>query len=942
MSDSAVRVTVVRAGDRGRPEHLATPRPELSWAVDTDIPYWTQASVEVEVRLDDGVVATTRDTSGSQRQPWPARDLRPYERGAVRVRVTGADGSTSDWSPWTDVVTGPLTPQDWRAAFVTASTPAPERGSIRLRTVVDLPDDVVSAVLSVTAHGVYEAWFAGERVGDEQLAPGWTAYDDVLTVQSYDVTDAAARGGAVVLGATVAEGWFGERYGFNGSFARAYSGPQALSAQLRLEDAAGRVTWVTTDETWESTATGPVTAAGIYGGESYDARLADDALLDPSVPLPDAAPAAVVDADAGRLVPASSPPVRETQTVAAQRVFTSPSGATLVDFGQNLVGWLRMSVTGPAGTTVTLRHAEVLEDGELGVRPLRFAEATDRYTLRGGDSETWSPRFTFHGFRYAEVAGWPGDLRPQDVTAVVVHSDMARTGHLTTSDPRLDRLHENVVWGMRGNFLGLPTDCPQRDERLGWTGDIQVFAPTASYLYDVSGFLGSWLRDLAAEQRRLDGVVPFVVPSPMPFDAPPAAAWGDAATLIPATLHERYGDTAVLERQYASMRGWVESVRELAGTTHLWTGGFQFGDWLDPAAPPDNPAAARTDADVVASAYYYRSTAVLAQAAALLGHDDDAATYGALAERIRAAFLAEFVTPSGRMMSDAHTGYSIALVFGLVTDPAQAARLGDRLAELVRAHGYRIATGFVGTPLICDALSMTGHTDVAYRLLTEDGCPSWLYPVTMGATTIWERWDSMLPDGSINPGEMTSFNHYALGAVADWMHRTIGGIAPAEPGYRVVDVRPVPGGGLTSARASLDAGYGETAVAWSLDGEDFRLEVRVPANTRARVTLPGSGETVEVGSGQHTWTDVVPAPPAPPQEPWGLDTSLARFMDDDDARETLLTTLAEMDFWFSATWTASGRWRSDTALGQVLLMMPADRVTQVERAVLALNERTGR
>ncbi|NTW42286.1 MAG: family 78 glycoside hydrolase catalytic domain, partial [Cellulomonadaceae bacterium] len=645
------------------------------------------------------------------------------------------------------------------------------------RTEVDVPDGVVGAVLSVTSHGVHEVSLGGVRVGDELLSPGWTAYRDVLPFSTYDVTDLIGGGSRVVLGATVAEGWYGERFGFDGNFATAYAGPIAFAAQLRLEDAEGVVTYLTTGTDWTASVVGPVTSASIYQGESFDARLADDALLRVGVDLPDARPAALLtdvladdpqalaDVRLDRLVPASTPPVRVTQTVAVQQVLTTPSGATVLDFGQNLVGGVRLRVDGPAGSTVTLRHAEVLENGELGVRPLRFAKATDTLTLAGDGPLEWAPAFTYHGFRYVEVTGWPGTLDPADLVAEVVHTDMVRTGHLTTSDPMLDQLHSNVVWGLRGNMVSLPTDCPQRDERLGWTGDIQVFTPTAAYLYDVSGFLGSWLRDLAADQVR-GGTVPLVVPNPLPFPPAETAAWSDAATLVPDALFAQYGDPSVLAAQYASMRAWVEDVRAIAGSRDLWTGGFQLGDWLDPGAPPENPADARCDADIVTSAYYFRSTAALARAAQVLGNTRDAATYAALAHRIRAAFVAEFVTPAGRMMSDAHTAYALAIGFDLVTEPGLRQRLGDRLAELVRSHAYRIRTGFVGTPLLTGALDATGHTDVAYRLLLETGCPSWLYPVTMGATTVWERWDSMLPDGSINPGEMTSFNHYARGAVA--------------------------------------------------------------------------------------------------------------------------------------------------------------------------------
>ncbi|MEZ0448314.1 alpha-L-rhamnosidase [Cellulomonas sp. ICMP 17802] len=937
------------AGDRGRPEFLATGSPTVSWAVRSDELAWEQTRAELELRVD-GAVSTAGVTGPvAQKVAWPFAALGPYASAELRVRVHGTGGEPSAWSPWHAVRTGPLGPQDWRAPFVTVdpALPWPERGTARFRTELTVPAGLVGALLSFTAHGIVEASLAGVRVGDEELAPGWTAYRDVLAFSTVDVTAqlAAAGDGPVVLGATVAEGWYGERFGFDGDFHRAYPGPVALAAQLRLVDADGAVTWVTTGPDWSATTMGPVTSASIYQGESVDARLLDDALLSPRAVLPGGRPVVLLDdvladdplaADAvrpDRLVPASAPPVRVVETVHVRNLIRTPSGATVLDLGQNLVGRVRLRVDGPAGTTITLRHAEVLENGELGVRPLRFAKATDTLVLAGAGPIDWHPRFTYHGFRYVEVTGWPGDLDPSALVAEVLHTDLVRTGHLTTSDPLLNRLHANVVWGLRGNAVSLPTDCPQRDERLGWTGDIQVFAPTASFLYDVSGFLGSWLRDLAAEQRRGPSV-PVVVPNPLRFPMPPAAAWGDAATLVPDALYARYGDAGALAEQYPSMRAWVDDVRALAGDRNLWTGGFQFGDWLDPAAPPDRPADARTDADIVASAYYYRSCAALARAARVLGHDADAQEYGALAERVRAAFLAEYVTPAGRMMSDAHTAYALAIGFDLVDDERRTL-LGDRLAELVRAHGYRIGTGFVGTPLVTDALEVSGHADVAYRLLLERECPSWLYPVTMGATTIWERWDSMLPDGSINPGEMTSFNHYALGAVADFLHRRVGGIASGEPGSRVVDVRPVPGGGLTSAECSLDTGYGVVQVRWTRDGDRFAMRVRVPANMRARVTLP-TGTSTEVGSGEHDLTCALPAEPDAEPRTWDLETPMSAFMDDDVARAALLAACADEGYGMALGWVADGRWRSDTTLRQSLMLMTPDGMARIEAALAAV------
>jgi len=548
--------------------------------------------------------------------------------------------------------------------------------------------------------------------------------------------------------------------------------------------------------------------------------------------------------------------VRRIEEVAPVAITAAPSGETIVDFGQNLVGWARIRVRGAAGDTVTLRHAEVLEDGELVTRILRHAKATDVYTLRGDpDGEEWEPRFTFHGFRYLGVQGWPGDVTKDDVRAVVVHSDMERTGWFECSNDLVNRLHENIVWGMRGNFLDVPTDCPQRSERLGWTGDIMAFVPTAALLYDVSGVLSSWLADLAADQAE-DGVIPYVVPSVDPSWVSATCGWGDAATIVPAVLHEHYRDAAVLVQQYDSMLQWVECERRLTGDDLVWSGGWQFGDWLDPKAPPEDPSAARTDPDLLATAFFAHSSRLLADAALALGLEDDAQRFGRSADAAREAFRAEFSTARGRLTSETQTAYAIALSFGLLDDSQRTGAV-RRLAALLRNDGFVLGTGFLGTPFLCPALSENGRVDLAYRLLMQQRCPSWLYPVTQGATTIWERWDAIRPDGSLNPGEMLSFNHYAFGAIGAWLYHRVAGLAPLaeHPGWKHFEVAPMPGGDLSHASARVLTPYGLAVTAWSLDESRLELRVTVPPNTRATVRVPGQdGPAEEVGAGEHVWT----------------------------------------------------------------------------------------
>ncbi len=760
-----------------------------------------------------------------------------------------------------------------------------------LRREFDLRQEVKQARLYITALGLYEAQLNGVIAGDHVMAPGWTSYLNRLRYQTLDV-GALLHPGRNVIGVMLGDGWFRGRFGYGGGRSNIYGEHAALLAQLEVEYADGSRESFVTDETWKS-APGPVVTSSIYDGETFDARLEPAGWNQAQFEDSGWAGVQLVEWDLVTLFAPLSPPVRRTELLAPQSISQSPTGRTLIDFGQNLVGRLRIRLQGPAGQVITLRHAEVLEGGELCTRPLRGAKATDRYILKGEGVESWEPRFTFHGFRYAEVEGWPGELQADDLCAVVCHTDLERTGWFECSDPLINRLHENAVWSMRGNFLDIPTDCPQRDERLGWTGDIQVFSPTASFLYDSAGFLISWLRDLAAEQGP-NGVVPFVVPNVLPSNTPPTAAWGDAAVFIPWVLYQRFGDRRILAEQFDSMCAWVDLIERLAGESRLWDAGFQFGDWLDPIAPPEKPGAARTPAFLIATAYFARSAELLGQAAGVLGREKESAHYLGLAREVRESFNREYVTPTGRLLSDSSTAYALALQFALLPEADQRRHAGKRLAALARASGYRISTGFVGTPLICDALCGEGLEDVAFRLLITRECPSWLYPVTMGATTIWERWDSLLPDGSVNPGEMTSFNHYALGAVVDWMHRTIGGLAPGAPGYRRLEMRPRPGGGLSFARARHLTPYGMAACEWKIESGQIHVSVEVPANTTARVKLPGkpAEDEIEVGAGSHRWSYAYVDERAK-RAPLSVDSTIAELIDDAQAMPLVMAAVRQ-------------------------------------------------
>ncbi len=853
---------------------IGTATPRLSWQVPAADDGYAQTAYEVEIATGT-TQAYTVQSPDQVLVPWPGEPLSSRQSAQVRVRVRGND----DWSAWSEPATveaGLLTPDDWSARFVSPrdnphGSPAP-----LIAGTADLPDGIVKARLYATAHGVYLPELNGRRVGTEELAPGWTAYQYRLRYQTYDVTE-LVRPGENKLEFLLGNAWYRGRIGFQDQ-KQLYGERLAVLAQLEVTTDDGQVHTFGSGETWTSRESN-VLADDLYDGQTTDFRRT------PGQPTP----VDVLDADLSLLVAPDGPPVRITDVLPAVEITTSPAGKTLVDFGQNLVGRVRLTVRGHAeGDEIVLRHAEVLENGELGVRPLRTAKATDTYILAGPDELTLDSPLTFHGFRYAEVTG-VSDLRKEDLEAVVVGSDLPRTGWFESSNELLNQFHQNVVWGMRGNFVDVPTDCPQRDERLGWTGDIQVFSPSASFLFDTAGFLTNWLADLAAEQQK-DGSVPFVVPDVLRQDGPATAAWGDAATIVPWVTYERTGDAGLLARQLPSMRGWVDKMAGLAGDNLLWSGGFQFGDWLDPTAPPDNPFRAKADPDVIATAHLARSAEVVGKAADIVGQTDLAREYTHLAERVRQAFAAEYTTEGGRVLSDAATTYALALQWALLPTEAQRQRAGERLADLVRTSGFRISTGFVGTPLMADALADSGHPDLAYRLLLQTGCPSWLYAVTMGATTVWERWDSMLPDGSINPGQMTSFNHYALGAVADWMHRRVAGLAAAEPGYRTIDVRPLFTEHLTNASAKHLTPYGEASVAWTRADGRVTLTVTVPVGSRAKVAVPGQDEPVEVGHGTHEWTADDPY-----AEPAGLpaDATIRQLMDHAPSWTALATAATE-------------------------------------------------
>ncbi|KAG4438047.1 hypothetical protein IFR05_006461 [Cadophora sp. M221] len=838
--------------------------PRISWKALGDEKNWIQSSYELKISTISAEAKAekpqtfTVESSDSVLVPWPCAPLKSRESAIVQVRVTGPGGSEpTDWSTPSTVEAGLFERQDWKSQVIAAPRTLSTSKSLRpalFRKDFNLSKKVQSARLYITSYGVYEAFINGTKVGDHVLAPGWTAYKCHLNYQTFDVTSLIKEGDNVI-GAEVGEGWFSGRLGFNGGWRCIYGDKLAVLAQLEITFDDGEVELLGTDKTWK-TSVGGILSAELYDGETYDASQEVTGWSSPS--FKDGSWSAVEELDfpSPKLQAPEGPPVRKIETVKPQSIFKSLSGKTVVDFGQNLVGWLRVNVSGPAGHTIVFTHTEVLEHGEIATRPLRDCKARDSLTL-AGKPITWEPKFTFHGFRYVQIDNWPtGDPALGDLEAIVIHTDMQRTGWFECSEPMVNQLHKNISWGMKGNFVSIPTDCPQRDERLGWTGDIQIFSPTANFLYDTFGMLSGWLKDLAVEQiNDLNGVVAVVVPDILPkqFNMP-QAAWSDAAVITPWDLYNAFGDQQILKDQLESMKEWLGKgvARQPNG---LWDpDGNQLGDWLDPDAPPDDAGKAKTDPHLVANAYLVHVTDLLSKICTILGLGDGAAHYKSEAARLKKLFQAEYMTPNGRLAPDTMTSVSLAIAFDLFASPDQIPAAASRLDKIVRYSNFKISTGFVGTPLVLPSLTATSQAQLAYRMLLEKKCPSWLYPITMGATTMWERWDSMLPDGSINPGSMTSFNHYALGSVGAWLHDTVGGISAAEPGWKVIRFAPIPGGTVTWAKIRHLSPYGEVKCEWELKDGKFDVKIVVPLNCTGEVKLPGEEKVQNVGSGVYQFS----------------------------------------------------------------------------------------
>ena len=700
----------------------------------------------------------------------------------------------------------------WHANWI---RPAKSYGGVcpAFRKTFFCPENVVSAALRITAMGVYEASLNGSRVGDFILAPGWTVYQKRLQVQQYELRIRPGQENELTV--LVGKGWYRGRLagwlpGQNSSAAL----PAALTAELTLRYPDGHTDTICTDASWQ-TAESAVRFSELYDGETYDAA------FEPSVWTP----AVICDGPTDTLIEQQGEPVREQERIAPARIFKTPAGEIVVDFGQNLTGYVEIALDGVKGEAVELSHAEVLDkNGNFYTENYRSAKAKYLYFCKDG-AQRYKPKLTFYGFRYIRVDRFPCGAEhaaQENFTAIAVHSDMKRTGYLSCSDPLLNKLFENVIWGQKSNFLDVPTDCPQRDERLGWTGDAQVFIRTACLNFDAERFFTKWLADLAADQRE-DGAVGHVIPNVLHQSG--SAAWDDAATICPWAVYLAYGDPNILRAQFASMKKWVDYITAHTTTKDLWTGGEHYGDWLGLDAPSGSYKGSSRE-DLIASAFYAHSTALVIKAGRVLGQDISA--YEALYERIVRAFRQAYP------VYQTQTECTLAIYFALAEDTQKAA---DQLAQMIRSCGTKLQTGFVGTPYLLHALSAHGYTELAYDLLLRREYPSWLYPVTKGATTIWEHWDGQMENGDFWSSDMNSFNHYAYGAVADWVYTVAAGIQTVEekPGYAAVRIAPQPDKRLDWLEASVETRHGLVRSRWEKQRDMWRYEIETPVEAEIMI-----------------------------------------------------------------------------------------------------------
>jgi alpha-L-rhamnosidase len=896
MQTSDLRIVRLRCEYLENPLGIDEPRPRLSWNIETDRRGARQTAWRVLVASSAELLARGEadlwdsgrvESDQTAHVAYKGKPLGSRMECHWRVQVWDNQGRTAESNPafWT---MGLLEKGDWQARWIAADPKYLKRAPHAvvptltepgtppwLRKAFSIDGAVRRATLYASARGLVEPHLNGRRVGEDVFMPEWTDYDKRIHYRTHDVTD-LVRPGENALGAVLGDGWYSGYVGWQETRGR-YGLENSLLVQLEVELEDGRRLTVVSDGSWRCAA-GPIVFSDFMMGETYDARQELEGWDQSGFNDADWLAAREVAAPGVPLVAQRSEPVRVVETIKPVSMNEIAAGIYIFDLGQNVSGWVRLRVNGPAGTRVTLRHGERLNpDGTLYTENLRRAKAIDVYILKGAGKEVWEPRFTFHGFQYIEVGGLPAAPQSGDVLGCVVHSATPPAGRFECSHALVNRLWLNGYWSQKDNFLSVPTDCPQRDERLGWMGDAQVFLRTATYNMDVAAFFTKWMIDVEDAQTP-EGV--FTDTSPRLREGENfvgldglcgAAGWADAGVVVPWTLWRVYGDARIIERHWRAMVAWVDWIdRVNPDGVRRNELGNNYGDWL--CIPSDTTFRTHSPMKVLlATAYWADDAAKLARMARAIGRDADAERLEAMFRRVRAAFQKEFVLEDGRLTVETQTAYLLALAFDLLPEKLRP-RAAERLVELIRELDWHLSTGFIGISHLNPTLTAIGRPDVAYRLLLNEDYPSWLYPVRHGATTIWERWNGWTEeDGFFNP-QMNSLNHYSLGSVGEWLYRCVAGIEldPEVPGFKRFLIRPFPGGGLTHAGASYRSVHGLIESRWRRRGDSLTLEVAIPANTTARVHVPSDPETPVLESGK-------PAERAEGIEPLGRDGRFAVF-----------------------------------------------------------------
>lgn len=830
------------------PIGLDAEKPRISWQLDSDRRGVKQTAFQIQVSLQDNFSTVEWDsnrivTDESLHFEIDHITLQPFTRYYYRLKVWDNYNNESNWSEPAYWETGIYRNENWSAEWITApSTLENTEASPYFRRVFPVEKAVKSARIYATSLGIYELHLNGRRVGDSYFTPGWTSYNKRLQYQAYDVTSMVSKG-ENAIGMVLGNGWYKGQFGFEGR-KNIYGDQKAGLLELHITFEDGEKIKVVTDRNWQ-TSSGPIKMSEIYHGEHYDARLEMKDWCKANFNSESWENAVVINHKKDMIVFQQNEPVRKIDYLKPKELIHSPEGDIVLDMGQNMVGWMKFHIKGETGQEVSLRHAEILDkNGNFYLGNIRTAKQKITYILKGDEEgETFEPHFTFQGFRYVKLIGFPENIQLDDFTGVVLHSDMEETGRFECSNPLINQLHHNIVWGQKGNFLDVPTDCPQRDERLGWTGDAQMFARTASYLKNIAPFFTKWMKDLEADQLD-NGGVPYVIPDIIQKTSGnlggvthSVAAWGDAAVIIPWTIYLCYGDKQILEEQYESMKAWVEYVRGRGDTEELWDSDFQLGDWLALDSEPDTYTGA-TDHTFIATAYFAYSAELLARTAGVIDRQDDARNYEHLHEKIVKAFQRKFISSSGSLTVQTQTAHVLTLAFNLVGCEDKSQIAAD-LVELIKERDYHLTTGFVGTPYLNIVLSENGYHDVACKLLLQTDYPSWLYQITKGATTVWEHWDSIKEDGSFWSDDMNSFNHYAYGSIGEWLYKVIGGIDVVEdqPGYKHIYLTPNLGAELTWVNTNLHTMYGDVRSSWKQENDTIKYQFEIPANTTATIIL---------------------------------------------------------------------------------------------------------